>query len=65
MEENDADVGEKEEKRLKKRTINLRSVNVNGKQGVFMALLWIVATNTYKIDSQYVLENKILMYNVV
>ena len=62
MEENDADVGEKEEKRLKKRTINLRSVNVNGKQGVFMALLWIVATNTYKIDSQYVLENKILMY---
>ena len=61
MEENDADVGEKEEKRLKKRTINLRSVNVNGKQGVFMALLWIVATNTYKIDSQYVLENKILM----
>ena len=61
MEENDADVGEKEEKRLQKRTINLRSVNVNGKQGVFMALLWIVATNTYKIDSQYVLENKILM----
>ena len=48
-------------RRLKKRTINLRSVNVNGKQGVFMALLWIVATNTYKIDSQYVLENKILM----
>ena len=57
MEENDADVGEK----TQKRTINLRSVNVNGKQGVFMALLWIVATNTYKIDSQYVLENKILM----
>ena len=57
MEENDADVGEK----TQKRTINLRSVNVNGKQGVFMALLWIVATNTYKIDSQYVLENKILI----
>ena len=45
-----------------KGTINLRPVNVNGKQGVFMALLWIVATNTYKIDdSQYVLENKILI----
>ena len=56
--ENDADVGEE---KTQKRTINLRSVNVNGKQGVFMALLWIVATNTYKIDSQYVLENKILM----
>ena len=58
MEENDADVGEKEEKRLKKRTINLRSVNVNGKQGVFMALLWIVATNTYKIDRQSVCFRK-------
>ena len=46
--ENDADVGEE---KTQKRTINLRSVNVNGKQGVFMALLWIAATNTYKIDS--------------